>query len=150
MVEAWLAQNNELIPSEILLIVSLKADGTPIGMIRFSRIDWVARHADVHCFLGDPDYTRRGFGADALLTAVRYVFDVLNLETIYGLVYSRNTNAKRLYSVFTEGVGVLKHHKYINGEMQDLEVHCLTRESFMERKRADNKLIRYFIRRFNL
>ncbi|MDI6871614.1 MAG: GNAT family N-acetyltransferase [Bacillota bacterium] len=80
---------------QIMAIVT--KDGRLIGDIELNHITWRNGHAEMRIRIGEKEYWNRGFGTDAVLTLMRYVFTRLHLNRLYLRVYSLNHRAIACY-----------------------------------------------------
>jgi RimJ/RimL family protein N-acetyltransferase len=72
-------------------------DSAVIGDIELNHITWRNGHAEMRVRIGEKEYWNRGFGTDAVLIMMEYVFDHLHLNRLYLRVYSDNLRAVRCY-----------------------------------------------------
>lgn len=72
-------------------------DGTLIGDIELNHITWRNGHAEMRIRIGEKEFWNRGFGTDAVLTLMEYVFTHLRLNRLYLRVYSHNQRAIACY-----------------------------------------------------
>lgn len=70
-------------------------DGTPIGEIYVGQLDAHHRTSMLGAYLGEPQYWGGGYGTDALLLAVDYAFDWLDLRRVYLDTMSSNDRVIR-------------------------------------------------------
>lgn len=59
-----------------------------LGYIFLGDIDWINRHCMWGALIGDRINQGRGFGREAVLLAIRYAFEQLNMNKIYAFVRS--------------------------------------------------------------
>lgn len=144
MVKHWFVLNAQPTPRELLLVARNKKSNQAVGMLRYSRIDWVTRHADVHLNVVDQNLIKVGIGAELTAMAALYAFEVLNLQGLYGLTYGHNRNAPELFGIASEPQGVLRKHIYINGDYQDLAIGYIQRERFAQVTREHPMFVRYY------
>jgi RimJ/RimL family protein N-acetyltransferase len=71
--------------------------GEFIGQIALEHIAWRQRTAELWVHIGEESQRSRGYGTDAVRTAVRYAFEVLGLERVYLRVHADNRPAVRCY-----------------------------------------------------
>jgi RimJ/RimL family protein N-acetyltransferase len=88
-----------------------------------SRCAWLAMT------IGDPEYRNRGYGTDALRTACRFGFNVMNLNRLELEVLADNERARKAYAK----VGFLEEGRrrkavFTHGAYRDLIVMGLLRE----------------------
>jgi len=73
------------------------ADGRHIGNCMYYDIDESKRQAELGIMIGDRDYWSRGFGADAVETLVRHIFDDTNMDRVYLKTLEWNVRAQRCF-----------------------------------------------------
>lgn len=78
-------------------IFAIEVDGTHVGNLGLHKVDRVHRKADVGIVIGETGYWSKGFGTEALRTALRYGFDQLGLNKISLEVLEYNVRAIRSY-----------------------------------------------------
>src|SRR6266511_1340668 len=72
--EEWLRQAQAASPQQINLAICLTAPEEHIGNIYLRDIDWVARRAELHIFIGDPRQRGKGYGRAAVRLLIDYAF----------------------------------------------------------------------------
>ncbi|MDI6539126.1 GNAT family protein [Pantoea ananatis] len=147
--EEWCNQNKDNIPVSITLMIYLNKNQRPVGYIKITSINWIARNAELSCFI-DTDFINRGLGADALLTAIRFIFEELNLERFYGKVYNNNINSIKLTESFTNKLGEMKEHCNGSLNLVDLSVYSLSREEYWSKLNSDSSFFNGLKRRYKL
>ncbi|TLZ56585.1 MAG: GNAT family N-acetyltransferase [Methanobacteriota archaeon] len=78
-------------------IFAIEAEGTHIGNIGLHKIDRVHRKAEVGIVIGEPTFWSKGYGTEAMRTALRYAFGPLSLNKVSLDVLEYNTRAIRTY-----------------------------------------------------
>ena len=68
-----------------------------IGNIYLRHIDWVARHAELRIFLGEPGQRSKGYGQAVIRLLMKHAFEDLGLLRIYLFVLEDNQSAIRAY-----------------------------------------------------
>jgi len=128
--EEWLRTRCAYGAADISLAICLTRTGEHIGNIYLRRIDWVARHAETHMFIGPRAQRGRGYGESALRQLIRYAFAMLGLQRLYLEVLADNVAAIRLYEKCGfEVEGRLRRHAFKNGRWCDMLVMGLCVES---------------------
>jgi RimJ/RimL family protein N-acetyltransferase len=113
---------------ELALALCLRRGGTHIGNVYLRNIDWVARRAEVHIFIGAVRHRGKGYGTSALRQIVAHAFDRLGLQRLYLYVLAENTAAIRTYAHGGFQVeGRLRRHAYKDGRFKDMLVMGLCR-----------------------
>jgi RimJ/RimL family protein N-acetyltransferase len=115
-----------------LAIVPLEPeDAGPIGRCEWEGLDRLNRSAEVMILIGEPAYWGHGFGTDALVTLLRYLFDVQRLHRVGLSVLSWNERAIRSYEKAGFTVeGVLREDVYDAGRYHDQTVMSILRHEF--------------------
>jgi len=71
--------------------------GKHICNIMYYGIDRVRREAELGILIGDRDYWGQGFGSDAIITLLRYIFETTDLQRIYLHTLDWNLRAQRCF-----------------------------------------------------
>ncbi len=71
-------------------------DGAVIGQIYLKHLDFDNRTSDFGIALTDDAVKGRGYGAEAIALLKRYVFDTLNLKTLFADTVLRNTRSQHV------------------------------------------------------
>jgi len=117
--EEWLRKKQAYSPQEVSLAICLTETSQHIGNIYLRAIDWIARHAELQIWIGEPDQRSRGYGYAAISLFLKYAFDTLGLRRIYLYVLEGNPSI-RLYEKCGFIVeGKLRKHAFIGGEFKD-------------------------------
>ena len=111
-----------------VLIIETLDDGRPIGNLYFD-IDWRHRSVELSITIGDLDVQGKGYGTDALRTAVQHAFDELGLNRVSASILAFNGRSIRAFEKagFTqEGIG---RQCYLwHGAFQDMVRMSILRE----------------------
>jgi len=78
-------------------IFAIEAEGAHIGNIGLHKIDRVHRKGEVGIVIGEPTFWSKGYGTEAMRTALRYAFGPLSLNKVSLDVLEYNTRAIRTY-----------------------------------------------------
>ena len=96
-------------------------DRKPIGIIAMSSIRWESRCCEIGIAIYDRNYRGKGYGRDALSTALRFAFEDMNLHLVYLQVDESNEEARRLYSSLNfEYEGTLRDRYYREGRYRNV------------------------------
>jgi RimJ/RimL family protein N-acetyltransferase len=118
--EDWLRKKQIYSPNEVNLAICLREDDQHIGNLYLRNIDWVARHAELHIFIGESNKRSMGYGQDAVSLLVEYAFKELGLLRIHLLVLAENKRAIRVYEKCGFVIeGLLRKHVFKGGEFKD-------------------------------
>ena len=78
-------------------IFAIEVDGVHIGNIGLHKIDRVHRKAEVGIVIGEATFWSKGYGTEAMRTALRYAFGPLGLNKVSLDVLEYNDRAIRTY-----------------------------------------------------
>jgi RimJ/RimL family protein N-acetyltransferase len=108
-----------------------REDGTPIGRIEFEQLDDRSRSAEVMILIGDAAARGKGYGTEAMVALLRYLFHQRNLHRVYLTVLAWNIAAQRSYAKVGFVVeGRLRDDLYFDGKFHDQFVMGILREEF--------------------
>ena len=68
-----------------------------IGITSIINIDWRNNHAWHGVMLGDADIRGKGYGAEAVMTTMRYAFEEMHLERLDGSIIEYNEGSYAFY-----------------------------------------------------
>jgi RimJ/RimL family protein N-acetyltransferase len=125
--EAWY---QELLrrPDKVFCIET--KDGKLIGNIGFHDLDWRDRRTILGIMIGEKEYWSRGYGTDAVLALLRYLFEELNMNRVSLIVDTDNARALRCYEKCGfHKEGVLREFRFKRGRYVDsMHMSILRRE----------------------
>jgi UDP-4-amino-4,6-dideoxy-N-acetyl-beta-L-altrosamine N-acetyltransferase len=116
-----------------------------IGTIGLVNIDWRNRKAEFgRFFIGSKNYHHNGYGSEAVSLILQYFFNHMNMNRLYGFVFSDNTHVLDLYEKF----GFIQESKfnqyiYREGEYADIVCVAILREFYLSEK--TQKIISQYI-----
>ena len=122
----WLERRIAYSAEEVNLAICAVGTDEHVGNIYLRNIDWVARTAGLHIFIGDGEMRSRGYGGAAIRLLCDYAFGTLNLRKIHLRVLSDNEAALKAYEragFISEGV--LRAHVFKDGAYRDLVMMAL-------------------------
>jgi RimJ/RimL family protein N-acetyltransferase len=95
-------------------------DGAPIGRIDFEDLDTVNRSATIGIVIGEPSARGKGYGSDAIIALLGYLFQARNLHRVELTVLTWNERAIRAYRRlgFVEE-GRHRNHLFAGGAYHD-------------------------------
>ena len=112
-------------------------DAPPIGRVEWEGLERHNRSAEVMILIGDPAFWGHGYGTDALVTLLRYLFHVQRLRRVGLTVLSWNERAIRSYQKIGFAVeGTLRQHVFDDGRFHDETVMGVLRHEFDAHWRA--------------
>lgn len=106
-----------------VFMISEKEKNLDIGTIGLKNFDYLNSNVELFISIGNRNYLNGGYGADAVRTMTRYVFNRLNLHKVYLKVFESNKRAIRCYEkVGFKKEGILKDHCFIEGKYENVIV----------------------------
>lgn len=92
-----------------------------IGLIYIKNIKWEYRNCEIGIVIYDKNSRGKGYGKDAMETALNFVFEEMNIHLIYLHVAQDNTNAIELYKKLGfKAEGILQDRYYKNNTYHNL------------------------------
>jgi RimJ/RimL family protein N-acetyltransferase len=117
-------------PTRVMFAIRRRNDVSIIGYVHIQNINSVHRSADIGIRIGEERHRGQGYGKEALLMAVDYCWQHLNLERIGLIVFRNNMRAINAYkSVGFRIEGRLKRLLFVNGEWVDVLLMAAFRPS---------------------
>jgi RimJ/RimL family protein N-acetyltransferase len=105
--------------------------GEPIGRIGYVDLDRRNRHTEIALAIGERDYWGRGYGSDALIAYLGYLFHELNLHKVWLRVEAFNTRAQRAYEKCGfQRDGVFREHTFLGGKYYDSIIMSIVEDDF--------------------
>jgi RimJ/RimL family protein N-acetyltransferase len=111
------------------MVLTQKED--PIGMVWLKRIDWINRHGELNCMIGEKSHQSKVFGAEAIFLLLLLCMNELNLHKVYAKIFEFAHESHRLVtrSGFKQEA-VLRKMVFQEGKYWDLLVYGLLRKEF--------------------
>lgn len=120
-VEDWLRKRQAFSREEINLAICTRQSSEHVGNIYLRDIDWIARRAELHIFIGAAEKRSQGYGQAAVRLLVDHAFGNLGLQRLYLYVLADNRSALRVYEKCGFIVeGTLRRHACKNGAFKDV------------------------------
>jgi len=137
-VEQWFARLQEAAGASSKQFIIEMEGGTPIGRIFYEHLDTKHRKTEVGIQLGEKEYWGRGYGTDAMITFLDYLFNELRLHRVYLRVQSYNTRALKSYEKcgFVQE-GILRDNTFTQGKYYDDLMMGILSDEFNQRHRGD-------------
>jgi RimJ/RimL family protein N-acetyltransferase len=105
--------------------------GNIIGHIVYRNLDNVVRSCVVGISLGDTLGLGQGFGYDAMITFLKFLFYRMNLHRVELDTFEDNTRAIKCYEKCGFKIeGCKRKARYVNGEYKDIVIMGILREEF--------------------
>ena len=106
-------------------------EGEAIGRIGYVDLDRRNRHAEIAMQIGERAYWGRGYGSDALIVFLDFLFHGLNLHKVWLRTESFNERAQRAYAKCgLRSDGTFREHTFLGGRYYDAIVMSITEDEF--------------------
>lgn len=129
--QKWLEQHyND--QNAFRFVIDTKEDGA-VGIITLTEINWKNRSASLGAKIASKDNRSKGYGTDALMAMMRYVFDELGFHRLEATRLAINQASARLLKKlgFTEE-GVKREYIYKGGKYIDLVIESILAVEYYE------------------
>lgn len=120
--ESWLQDRVAYSNQELNLMVCLKKNDQPIGMVSVRDIDWITRKGHLSgIFIGEIDYHGKGYGTLALRMMLDHCFLDLNLNRMFAHILDDNLASLHIFEDcgFTKE-GLLQQHAFKDGKFRNV------------------------------
>ena len=114
-------------------IFAIEAEGLHIGNIGLHKIDRLHRKAEIGIVIGEPTFWSRGYGTEAMRTALGYAFGPLSLNKVSLDVLEYNVRAIRMY----ERLGFVEEGVHREDVFKDGQFVHVIRMSILAREFQD-------------
>ncbi len=120
---------------------TIEADGRPIGMVNYNRVDTAGRSTDIDIIVGEPGYRDRGYGTDALRTFLSFLFDTVGLHRVWLGTYDYNARARHVYEKlgFVQE-GVMRQADWVDGRWVDSVIYGIIDHEFRRRSASSDEV----------
>ena len=119
--EKWLRNLTEYSEHQVNLAICVKESSTHIGNLYLKDINWIARRAELHIFIGDREHRGKGYGQSAVRLVIDHAFGDLGLLRLFLQVLENNHAAVRVYEKCGFRLeGKLIKHAYKDGRFCDV------------------------------
>ena len=137
-VEQWFARLQEASGYSSKQFIIKTEEGIPIGRIFYQYLDIKHNRTELGILIGEKEYWGKGYGTDAIIAFLDYLFNELGLHRVYLHVQSYNTRASRCYEKcgFIQE-GIFRHHSFTRGEYYDDLIMGILRDEFNQRHKGD-------------
>lgn len=126
--EAWYA--HVLKAKDKVFSIETK-DGKLIGNIGTVDLDWMNRKTEIGIMIGEKDHWSRGYGADAITSFIRHLFDELNLNRVELFADSTNHRALKCYErCGFRYEGTYRAYRFKRGRYVDCVIMSILREDW--------------------
>lgn len=129
--EEWLEEEVEGGDAISLLVV---VDDDPVGLVSTYWLSERNGHAILSAWVA-ADAQGNGYGADATVTFVDYLFDEKRLHSVRAEAYATNAASNALLeSIGLDHVGTIPEGAFVDGEFVDSKVYAVTAEDWRARR----------------
>lgn len=123
-------------PDDIEFAITLADDPADqaVGVAGLYGFSAESGNAELGLVINTAAARNQGHGRDVMLALALYAFQIRRLERLWGAIKSSNGHALRLLAgLGVEREGVLRKHRWSNGQFVDLELFGLLREDWLPR-----------------
>lgn len=104
-----------------------------IGITTLGPIDWKNRNAFHGIKIGPRASRGKGYGKDTVMATMKYAFEELQLERLYGSMMTTNTASFKLYEKCGWKLeGTRRKHIFKNNEYRDQFIVGILKEEYLE------------------
>lgn len=135
--EVWLREKVAFSNQEVNLMICLKENDQPIGVVSVREIDWIARRGHLTgIFIGDTNDQGQGYGSEALDLMVKHCFLDLGLNRLFTHILADNQASLRVFEKSGFKVeGNLKQHAFKAGNFVDVVLVGLCVEDYLDQQK---------------
>jgi len=113
-------------------VFSILLDGVVVGSCGLLDIDWVKRHAEISNFICKKAQGQR-VGYTACRKLMKFAFEELGLQTIYGFVLATNKRAIEFNKKIGQKItGTFRERKYVSGKWIDEILFDMTKKDYYD------------------
>ena len=135
--------------SNICFIIETKKS-EPIGLVMLFNISWKNKNLNMEVIIGEEKYRNKVYGADAYLTAVKFIFNEINMHKVVGYINEYNRRSIRIAERSgAKREGVLRRHIFVKGKYYDLYIYGFLRKEYLQLI-AELKKLRYWKDKVNI
>ena len=110
---------------------TIEAEGRPIGMINYNRVDTSSRSTEIDIVIGAPGCRDRGYGTDALRAFLAFLFDDVGLHRVWLATYDYNERARHVYEkIGFVQEGVMRQSDWVDGRWVDSVIYGILEDEF--------------------
>ncbi len=128
--------------NNIIFAILLLPELEHVGNVGLHFIDRFNRNAELGIMIGAKEHWNKGYGTEAIILALDYAFNIMDLKVVRLRVYEFNRRGIRCYEkVGFKHVGRLRKHLYRGGKWWDVLLMDITREEFNSLHKSVAKII---------
>lgn len=115
----WFRKMRRQKNDEIFIIIDPETN-QHIGNVGIHHISKAHRKAEIGIMIGEKSYWGKGYGTDAVKTALKYCFKKLKLNKVSLTVFPKNKRAQKCYKKCGfKRIAYLKDDVFVRGKFQD-------------------------------
>jgi len=116
-----------------IMFAVLNGEGSLIGVVGLTYIDWKNRRAEVSIYVGEEGAQGKGYGYDALRTLLAYGFHTVNLHKLYAEIFAFNEPSIRLFEkAGFKRDGAKREDQFVDGKYWDTYVYSILASEFKD------------------
>lgn len=120
-----------MISKNSVMFAICKKNGKHIGNCSVSQIDWVNRKCIYGRMIGDKKNSPPGAGTETLRLLQKYIFEILNLNTMWTGVSENNLKSiKSNISCGMKKVGKFPQGLYVKNKYDDVIIFAMTKKEY--------------------
>lgn len=138
--ENWLQDRVAYSNREVNLIICLKRNNQPIGMVSVRDIDWINRKGHLTgIFIGEHEHQDKGYGTAALRLMLDHCFLDLNLNKIFTHILDNNLASLRVFeNCGFNREGLLQQNAFKDGKFKDVILVGLCADKYFLQNHISN------------
>lgn len=124
-------ENNASDDRHASFMVVLNKGDRPIGNVSYRNVRWKDRTAEFAIAIAESAERGRGYGAEASLLILRFLFQTMNLNRVQLGVWDFNETAIRLYErIGFVREGSQRQHGFVNGRYVDHHIYGMLADEY--------------------
>ena len=127
---------NGIFSDETVKFWMIVYNGEDVGVVNLKDIDYVNKRCDWAFYIGSEEHRGKGIGAYVEYFVLKYVFEELRFNRIYGDVLDFNEHVVNIHKKFGFTVeGVQRQHVFKEGKFHDIILVGYLREDWLKNKK---------------
>ncbi len=113
------------------LIIVEKESNMSIGMIGLMNIDHINKNVEIGITMGEKQFAGKGLAKDAMVSAIRFMFEQQNMHQVYLTTLQNNHSAIKLFeSVGFKNIAILPERVFCNNEYTGMLYMSIKKSDF--------------------
>jgi RimJ/RimL family protein N-acetyltransferase len=110
----------------------------PLGRIHYEGSALRDRRVQLGIFLGEPDAWNQGYGTEAVIVLLNWLFNHRGMHRVWLTVQANNARARHVYErIGFVAEGVFREHNFYDGHWHDEQLYGLLAAEFNARYRPE-------------